>query len=70
VSEGDKTEEALLTRQEACDCLGITPRHFEILRRRYGVTPDVERSTLRRTTVNLYRRAAIERLRGKDIVRE
>jgi len=66
----DKAEEALLTRQEACDCLGITAGHFEILRRRYRVVPDVERSTLRRTTVNLYRRAAIERLRGKDIVRE
>ena len=69
MSEIDKTEEALLTRQEACACLGITPEHFELLRRRHRVMPDVERSTLRRTTVNLYRRAAIEQLRGKDIVR-
>jgi len=69
VSECDQTEEAVLTRQDVSACLGITPGCFELPRQRYGVMPEVERSTLRRTTVNLYRRAAIEQLRGKDIVR-
>ena len=71
MSEIDQTGDALLTRQEACAFLGITPGRFELLRQRYGVTPVVQRSPLQRATVkvNLYRRADIDQLRGKDIVR-
>ncbi len=59
--------ERLLTRQEVLAYLDLTATRFETLRRRHGVTPTVQRSTLRRQTVNLYRADDIERLRDKGV---
>lgn len=56
----------LFTRLQAAASLNVTPDRFDMLRRRYGITPAVQ-SVSRLREPNLYRASDIERLRGWEV---